>query len=319
MARPIITVVGSFAVGMTIRSDRMPVSGETLIGRDFDMGPGGKGSNQAVGVARLGAQSYFAGIIGQDPLGDVAMELYAHEGIHTDFLRRTPDCATGVGLILLDNTGANRIILDMAANQQVDAAFVDALAPQLAASNVVMTVLEIPLEAASRTMELGRQHGALTLMNPAPAAHLDPAILAHVDVLTPNESELRILMGLAPDDATPTEDLARQLQTQGANTIVVTLGEHGALIVSRDQPLTHVPGLPISAIDTTGAGDAFSAGLAMALAEGRPLLQAVQFANCCGALACTRLGVVPALAQRAQADQLFEHTYNPRNNVKRAQ
>ena len=309
MGQPIITVVGSFAVGMTIRSDRMPVSGETLIGRDFNMGPGGKGSNQAVGVARLGAKSYFAGVIGDDRLGDVAMELYAHEDVNTSCLKRTPRMPTGVGLILLDSSGANRIILDIAANKLVDVAFVDALVPQLAASTVVMTVLEIPVAAAVQAMALGKHNGAITLMNPAPATQFDPGILAHVDYLTPNESELRILMGLAPDDPTSTGELARQLQVHGANTIVVTLGEQGALIVSKEQPLTHVLGLPISVVDTTGAGDSFSAGLAMALAEGKPLLQAVQFANCCGALACTQLGVIPAMAQRAHAEQLFVNHY----------
>lgn len=309
MTQPVITIVGSFAIGMTIRSDRMPVSGETLIGRDFDMGPGGKGSNQAVGVARLGAKSYFAGVIGDDKLGDIAMELYAHEGVNTSCLKRTLHMPTGVGLILLDSSGKNRIILDMAANKLVDVTFVDALVPQLATSNVVMTVLEIPVAAAARAMALGKHNGAITLMNPAPATQLDPSILAYVDYLTPNESELRILMGLAPDDPMPTEDLARQLQTQGANTIVVTLGEQGTLIVRKEKPLIHVSGIQIAVVDTTGAGDSFSAGLAMALAEGKPLLQAVQFANCCGALACTRLGVVPAMAHRAQAEQLFVKHY----------
>lgn len=304
MAEPVITVVGSFAVGMTLRTGRMPHFGETLLGADFDMGPGGKGSNQAVGVARLGAQASFAGIIGDDKLGEIATDLYAAEGVDTTYLKKTQDTATGVGFIILNAAGENGIILDMGANKLMDAAFVDQLESQIGRSSVVMSVLELPVPAAARAMELGRRNGVRTILNPAPAAPLADDILGNVDYLTPNETELRILMGLAPNDPTPTEQLARLLTTRGIGTLIVTLGEKGALLFAGEDQI-HVPAVTVDVVDTTGAGDAFNAGLAVALAEGWDLLAAVKFANCSGALACTRLGVVPALAGRAAVDDLY--------------
>lgn len=306
MTKPIITVVGSFAVGMTIRTQRMPIFGETLLGADFDMGPGGKGSNQAVGVARLGAQAYFAGIVGNDKLADVATELYRSEGIDTTYLQRTNSMATGVGFIILNEAGQNGIILDMGANKLMDAAFVDQVEPQLARSQVVMTVLEIPVAAAARALELGRKHGVSTILNPAPAQQVDDRVFAQIDYLTPNETELRILMGLAPDDPTPTVELAWQLRQRGVKNLIVTQGEKGALLLN-DAGQVEVPGCKVDVVDTTGAGDAFTAGLAIALAEGRSLLDAVRYANCAGALACTKLGAIPALATRTAVDQFYEN------------
>ncbi|HVO44487.1 MAG TPA: ribokinase [Aggregatilineales bacterium] len=303
-----ITVVGSFAVGMTLRTNRMPIFGETLIGADFDMGPGGKGSNQAVGTARLGASSYFVGIIGDDKLGEIATDLYAAEGVNTQYLHKTRDMATGVGFIILNQAGENGIILDMSANKLMDAAFVDKAETLISRSDIVLSVLEIPVAAAARAMELGRKHGVRTLLNPAPAARLDDAAIRNVDYITPNETELRILMGLSPDDPTPTPDLAKQLKARGAKNIIVTMGEKGALVLS-DEASTQVPRLEVDVVDTTGAGDAFNSGLAVALTEGKDLIDAVKFANCAGALACTKLGVIPSLAKRDVVDRFYAQHY----------
>ncbi len=308
MTKPIITVVGSFLVGMTLRTSHMPVFGETLLGSDFDLGPGGKGSNQAVGIARLGADSYFAGIIGRDMLGEVATKLYAQEGVNTTYLHQTDRMPTGVGFIILNQAGENGIILDVAANKLVDAAFVDSVEAQIARSDVVMSVLELPVEAAGRAMQLGRKHGVRTILNPAPATRLEAAILQHVDYLTPNETELRILLGLRPDDPTPTETLAHRLREQGVANLIVTRGEKGALVLTADEIYT-VPGVEVEVIDTTGAGDAFNSGLAVSLAQGKTLPEAVKYANCAGALACTKLGVIPALAARPMVDQLYAKNY----------
>ncbi len=301
---PVVTVVGSFAVGMTMRTQRMPVFGETLVGSDFDMGPGGKGSNQAVATARLGAHSSFCGIVGDDKLADIALDLYAAEGVDTTYLQKSRAMPTGVGFIILDEAGHNGIILDMSANKLMDAAFVDGVEGQIAVSDVVMSVLEIPVAAAARAMELGRKHGVRTILNPAPATRLDDAVLANVDCLTPNETELRILLGLPPDDPATNEALARELQARGVQTLVVTLGKEGALLLDADG-MRRIPGVAVDVVDTTGAGDAFNAGLAIALAEGRAIDAAVRYATCAGALACTRLGVIPALAHRAAVDALY--------------
>lgn len=311
MAQPVIIVVGSFLVGMTLRTTHMPIFGETLIGTDFDMGPGGKGSNQAVGVARLGANSYFAGIIGNDKLSEIATELYATEGVNTQYMHQTDRQSTGAGFIILNQAGENGIIIDVGAVGLMDADFVDNVEEQIAASDIVMTVLEIPVEAAAQAMALGRKHGVRTLMNPAPAAVLENDVLHNVDILTPNQTELRILLGLPPDDLTPDLALAQQLQSYGVKTIIVTMGEAGALIL-QDGNIIDVPGVGVDVVDTTGAGDAFSAGLAVALAEDRPLIEAVKFANCCGALACTKLGVIPALGYRAEVEAMYRRHFLPR-------
>lgn len=308
--QPVITVVGSFAVGLTIRTPHVPVIGETLRGSDFDMGPGGKGSNQAVATARLGAQSSLVGIIGTDKLAEIATDLYAAEGVNTAYLKQTSEKSTGVGFIVLNAEGNNFIILDMAANNLMDAAYVDLAEEQIARSDTVMAVLEIPLEAAARAMELGKKHGVRTILNPAPAAPLPDTIFHNIDILTPNESELRIILGLRPDDPTPTDELAARLKARGVKTLIVTQGSKGALVYS-DDSVTSVPPLPVEIVDTTGAGDAFNAGLAVALAEGRPLLDAVQFACVTGALACTKLGVIPSLATRDQADRAFAQFQQP--------
>ena len=154
-------------------------------------------------------------------------------------------------------------------------------------------------------MALGRKHDVLTIMNPAPARALTAEELSNVDVLTPNESELRILLGLPPDDPTPTPVLAEALRGCGVKNIIVTMGDAGALIL-QEAATTQVPGVPVSVVDTTGAGDAFNAGLAVALAEGRSLIEAVRYGNCAGALACTRLGVVEALGDRETVDELCQ-------------
>ena len=300
MVRPKITVIGSFAVGLTLRAPRFPVAGETLIGSDFDMGPGGKGSNQAVGAARLGAESHLVAVIGQDLFGDVAVDLYRREGVGVAHLRRTAERNTGVGFITLNAAGENHIVLDMGANHLLSPADVEAAEDLIAGSQAVLTVLEINPATAARAMALARQHGVTSILNPAPAQPLSDDLLSAVDVLTPNESELRILSGLAPDDPADTVDLAHALQQRGVRQVVVTRGSRGALVVKADGAAQHVPGIPVPVVDTTGAGDAFTCALGVALAESQPLLDAVRFAARAGALAVTKLGVIPALPTRAE-------------------
>ena len=304
MKRSEITIVGSFAVGLTIRAPKLPMFGETMLGTDFDMGPGGKGSNQAVGTARLGAHSALLAMIGTDKLAGIATDLYAAEGVDTSLVTVKHERATGVGFIILNSKGENFIILDMGANELMDAAAVDVGERRISESAVVMAVLEIPTAAAARAMELGRRHGAKTILNPAPARALPEAIFANVDYLTPNESELRILLGLPPDDPRSSRELAGELRRRGVRNVVVTLGRQGALILNETLDVM-VPAVPIDVTDTTGAGDAFNSGFAVALAEGRDIVDAVRFGVVCGSIACTTLGVVPSLPTRARAEALF--------------
>jgi ribokinase len=212
---------------------------------------------------------------------------------------------TGVGFIILNAKGENFIILDMGANELLDADAVDAAEAQIGASDVVMTVLEVPTPAAARAMELGRKHGATTILNPAPARALPTSIFESVDYLTPNESELRILLNLPADDPRSSEELARELRRLGVRNVVTTLGREGAMILT-DTLNMHVPAIEVEVTDTTGAGDAFNSGFAMALAEGRDLVEAVRFGVACGGVACAKLGVIPSLPDRARADAAYE-------------
>ena len=226
-------VVGSFAVGMTIRAPKLPIFGETMLGTDFDMGPGGKGSNQAVATARLGARSSLLAMVGDDKLASIATDLYSAEGVDASLVTTRAERATGVGFIILNAKGENFIILDMGANELLDAEAVDAGEAQIAASDLVMTVLEVPTSAAARAMELGCKHGATTILNPAPARALPHAIFESVDYLTPNESELRILLGLPADDPRSSRELAQELRRRGVRNVITTLGRDGAMILDR--------------------------------------------------------------------------------------
>jgi ribokinase len=218
---------------------------------------------------------------------------------------RTEGRPTGVGLITLNDAGENHIIIDLGANLLLSPADIDAAEAQIAGSALVATVLEIPVETAARAMTLARRHGVTALLNPAPASPLEDSLLREVDLLTPNESELRILSGLAPDDPTDTVSLARRLQARGVRRLVVTCGEQGALVIDASGTVTEVSGVPTAVVDTTGAGDAFNSALAVAVASGRPLVEAACFAACAGALACTRLGVIPALPTRQALEALW--------------
>jgi ribokinase len=303
---PVVTVVGSFCVDILIRADRLPVWGETLIGRDFFLGAGGKGGNQAAGAARMGAKTHFVTAVGEDDFAKLAFNLAHAEGIEAEHIRTIHGTTTSVGFGLLDPAGRSACITDLAALSAMDAALVDRAEASIAASDVVLSMLENPLAAAARAMELGRRHAKLTILNPAPAPAepLGEDVLRHVDILTPNEPELRTLLGLSPDDPTPDLELARAMKSRGIPTLVVTLGSKGALVLSAAGE-QHVPAVAVDVVDTTGAGDAFNAALAVSLAEHMPLLRAVQIANCAGALACTKLGSIPASPRRDAVEQLW--------------
>ena len=303
--KPKLTVVGSYVVGLTIRASRFPVAGETLIGSDFDFGPGGKGSNQAVGTSRLGANCNLLVKIGRDSFADTALELYKSEGLDTSYVIQVEDASTGVAFITLNQSGENHIILDIGANDQLLAEDVDLIEDEIAVSDVVMSVLEIRPETAGRAMAIGKKHHVLTILNPAPSCQLPKEILGNIDVITPNETELRILLGLAPDADGDVLDMALQLQSMGVGNVVVTQGPAGALVLDKAGETTQVPGIEVTVVDTTGAGDAFNAALATAMGEGKDLFEASRFAVVAGGLCCTKLGVIPALPTRGEVADLL--------------
>jgi len=295
---PKITVVGSYATGLTMKVERLPSCGETLLGTGYRVDFGGKGSNQAVACARLGAKVSFVAKIGKDSFGEAALALYRNEGVDVTHVRQTTDAPTGVGFIVVEAaSGNNCIVIDPGANNLLTATDVAGSAAGFDSCAVVLTQLEIPVAAAEAAMVHGRARGAITVLNPAPVRPLPSSVLQAVDILTPNAVEAKVLAGRAPDAAIAPEEVARELIRSGVKQVVITLGENGALIVT-DSSVTRVPAIKVNAADTTGAGDAFNAGLAMAIACGETLEDAVRLAVVTGGLAVTKEGVIPSLPDR---------------------
>jgi ribokinase len=298
-----IAVVGSYATGLTMKVERIPCAGQTLLGTGYRVDFGGKGSNQAVGCARLGAHVDFVAKIGRDSFGDMALGLYRDEGIGIANVTQSAETPTGVGFIVVEaQSGQNCIVLDPGANELLTPADVSAAASSLRSAAVVLTQLEIPVAAAETALSLGRMAGAVTILNPAPVRPLPASLLELVDVLTPNETEARVLAGRAATSSVDPETVAHELIGRGVKQVVMTLGEQGALLVG-GASCTFFPAVAVQAVDTTGAGDAFNAGLATALAQCASLAEAVQFAVITGAMAVTRGGVIPALPRRQEVLQ----------------
>jgi ribokinase len=303
---PRITVVGSYATGLTMKVKRLPSSGETLLGTGYRVDYGGKGSNQAVGSARLGVNVNFVARIGKDAFGEMALKLYRDEGIDVAHVKQTADAPTGVGFIIVEaESGHNCIVIDPGANELLTADDVSNCAAAFQSTSVVLTQLEIPVAAAEAALRLGRAGGAITILNPAPVRPLPPSVLQLIDVFTPNQVEAKVLTGRSPDAVIEPEQLARELIRSGVRQVVMTLGERGALIVTPSSS-THISAVRLSAVDTTGAGDAFNAGLATALASGSSLEAAVQFAVVTGGLAVTKEGVIPALPGRNEVRRFYQ-------------
>jgi len=297
MIAPLIVVVGSYATGLTMRVQRFPGAGETVLGTGYRTDFGGKGSNQAVGCARLGAAVHFVAKIGNDAFGEMARRLYREECISVESLITAEDAPTGVGFILVEeSSGNNCIALDAGANELLSAAEVENC-DALQHARVVMSQLEIPVDTAGAALANAKKRGAIAILNPAPARALPDAVLQSVDILTPNESEACVLTGR--DCSAAPEALAADLIRRGVKNVVITQGEKGALLVTPASS-RHFPAMRVKAVDTTGAGDAFNAGMATALAFGASLEDAVQFGTITGGLAVTRHGVVPALPSRAE-------------------
>jgi len=305
--RPKVVVVGSYNTDLLVRTPRIPVRGETILGSDYRTGPGGKGANQAVAAARLEAEVAMVVKLGTDDLGDRAERNLRDEGVATAYVRRTGDTHTGVAFIIVDAEGENVIVVAAGANETLSTADVDAAREVIAGADVMLVQLEVPVATVSHALRLAHEAGVVTVLNPAPGQTLDAELLGSVDVLTPNETELQLITGQSVTGLAEAETAARGLLDVGVGTAVVTLGANGALIVSRDGA-RHVPGRRVAVVDTTGAGDAFNGALAVGLAEGRAMGDAVAFANAAAALQVTKVGTAPAMPYRVDVEALLAAT-----------
>lgn len=305
MTAPRIVVVGSTMIDLVAYADRLPGDGETVIGSSYVTGFGGKGANQAVMAARFGAEVAMVNTVGDDTHGTVYLEQFAAEGIDTSFMRRVPG-SSGVAPIWVDRAGTNRIIVVPGANLEVRpdvaAEAVEACRPQ-----VVIGQFEIPQATTAAGFAAARKVGAMTLLNPAPAAPVAPALLAVTDWLVPNEHEFELIAG-TPLGATPAdrEAAARGLAERLGVSLVVTLGEDGALVVPRGESASWVEAPRVEAVDTTGAGDAFVGAFAVGLALGRTVDAAVRLGCVAAADSVTRRGTQASYPDRAAAARFLE-------------
>lgn len=290
-----IAVVGSYGVGLTMRVPHSPEPGETVSNGQFSEGPGGKGSNQAIGAARLGAEVALLTAVGDDDYGRSAARLWSDEGIDASKTLVTDGAATMVGFILVEPSGENRIAIAPGALDRLDTAAVERFGEEIAAADLLVVSMEIPLEAVVTALRVARDSGTRTLLNPAPAQPLPDEAWPLIDVLTPNQTEAPILLGLDAGHGLDDAALIGRLKARTEASIVLTRGSAGALIAD-GTGLTEVAPITVEhVVDTTGAGDSFTAALAVSLADGRPLGEAAAFAARAGAHAVTIAGVIPAL------------------------
>ena len=300
-----IVILGIFVADTAYRADRQPKMGETILGTSFVLGPGGKGSNQAVAASMAGGNVTFISRLGKDAFAEIARATWAKAGVKSA-ITEDAESYTGAAYIFLENaTGNNAIIVAAGAAGRISVEDVEANRALIEGAKVFITQLEQPIPAAKRALEIARAAGVRTILNPAPAAELDDALLALCDIVTPNESETESLTGLPVTTIPEAEAAARALLARGVGACLITLGERGALYVDRNRSF-HVPVISAGKVlDTTGAGDAFNGGFAVALTEGRDVADAVRFGCATAGISVTRSGTAPAMPARAEIDALL--------------
>lgn len=297
---PNVVVIGSLNMGIVVEADRPPQMGETVVGNHVHFIPGGKGANQAVASARLGAQTKIIGAVGNDAFGKELLHSLASDGIDVSTVKRVADAPTGVASILLSQ-GDNQIIVVAGANAHCQPEEIDQHIDAIKQADVVLLQLEIPLQTVQYAAETAKRLGKTVILNPAPARPLPDALLQNVDVIIPNQSELYLLADVEVDS--DLEAAMQRLLAKGVRTVITTLGSKGAVYLERGQKLGMVASYKVEVVDTTGAGDAFNAGFAFALASGQTINDSVSFASKAAALAVTKLGAQQGMPTIQQVQQ----------------
>lgn len=300
-----VRVVGSFVVDLTCRPKDLPRPGETVASESFAMGPGGKGANQAVAAARAGAKVVLSTKVGKDALAKIAWDSFEAEGFPLSYICESDTAPTGAALIAVSaETGQNLIVVAPGACLEISDAEVEAALRGISARDVLVVQLEIRPGATEAAVRLAKAAGARVLLNPAPAAAIPRWLVAAADWITPNETEAESLTGVKVVDAASAERAAEALAAMGARNVLVTLGSAGVFVLGEGLRGLFGP-FPVAAIDTTGAGDAFSGSLAAALVEGMDLKAAVRFASAAAALSTTKAGTAPSMARRSEIEALL--------------
>ena len=289
---------------LVVRAPRMPREGETLIGSEFRTIPGGKGANQAVACARLGAQTQMIGRLGNDAFGAELLEGLTADGIDTTRVGRTSEAASGTALIIVDDAGANSIVVVPGTNACVAAEDIEGADSLFQRADALVCQLEVPLDAVDAALTSACEHGKLSILDAGPPAQVPAEILAKATVVSPNETEAEALTGITITDDNSAQKAAQALLDMGCEMVALKLGNKGSLVGDADG-LTRIEAIPVEAVDTTAAGDAFTAALAVKMAAGVPLRDAAEYASCAAALSVTRMGAQPAMPKTAEVDEFI--------------
>jgi len=291
---------------LVVKSPRIPAVGETILGEDFIMTPGGKGANQAVAAAKLGAEVYFIAKLGEDVFAEQSLNNFKKEGVNTKYVIQTEEAPSGVALIIVDDAGNNVIVVAPGANQMLSPEDVKRAESDIASSGALVAQLEIPLETVEFAARLANDFGVSFILDPAPAQKLSPELLKMVDVLTPNETEAQILTGI---EVTSNRDSARtaakKLLEYGVKSVILTMGAKGFLLANDDR-MESVPAVKVDAVDATAAGDAFTGSLAVGLAQGWELFDAALFANQVAALSVTKMGAQSSMPAKEEVERFMK-------------
>jgi len=294
-----VVIVGSINMDLVVRSPRLPLPGETILGSAFATFPGGKGANQAVAASRLGASVIMVGRVGNDAFGDQMLQTLANDRVDVSQVQHDTQAPTGVALITVDDKGENTIVVASGANMSLTPEDVSAAESCFAGAAAVVMQFEIPLPAIQRACDLARRHGARIILNPAPARSLEPEFLAGVDDLIPNQTELSMLSGI-----TTIPEATAELRAWGVQNVIVTLGADGVLLAGSGEPVRY-PAFKVKALDTTAAGDAFVGAYAVGLADGLAAHDAIRWANAAAALSVTHVGAQPSLPRRGELERFL--------------
>jgi len=302
-----IVIVGSYNTDLMSKTPWLPKQGETVLGGPFKLGPGGKGSNQAVAASRLGAEVHFIGCVGEDYFGEIARNNFIKEKINIDYLKISRTNHTGMALILVDDkTAENMIVVAPGANMEINILLVENARDIIVSADVVLLQLEISVEIVEYVVKMVYESNkAISILNPAPGKKLERKVWEKVSLITPNRSELELITNRSIVTVEEAEKAAQEVISVGVKNVIVTLGGEGALVVNTDKT-TYVPSYQVDIVDTTGAGDAFNGGLAIALSEGKDLVEATKFANAAAALKVTKIGTAPAMPYREEVERFLK-------------
>ena len=301
-----IAIIGSVVIDLAVQTPRLPTVGETLLANNFKIGPGGKGANAAVAVQRAGGAAVLVGCIGDDDFGRMEMAALQEEGVDVNAVAVHPEASTGVGIAMIDANGENTILGVLGANDYLTSDDVTrALALHRNTLDGILVNFEVPEPAVAAAVQLGVDYGVPVIVDAGPARPYTPETWRNCTILTPNEQETGTLVGYPVSDDATAERAARELLRMGPNAVVLHRGAHGALLVTSDDAI-HIPSFSVDVVDTTGAGDAFSGALSVAMADGLLLADAIRRANAAGALAVTRLGTLPVMPTHQEVDAFLE-------------